>query len=548
MNRSHETGMRIARALEMQQLDRLAMEEYGIPGIVLMENAGSGTVAILGDFLGSVNNSTIIIFIGPGNNGGDGLVIARHVLAAGAYPLVIFTISPEQLHGDAAVNAAIVAKLPIPTLVLDDSFSRDTLLQIIAKHHVKNPVSCIVDALFGTGLTRDVTGYMARVVDCINELRTTCHWPVLAVDLPSGLDADNGQSLGASIVADLTVTYGLAKPAHYLHGGKIVGRLYKVDITIPHEAWQQLGLQGMAITGAIGSSLPERPGDSHKGTHGHLLVLAGSEGKTGAAMLCCRAALTSGCGLVTSVVPSELNPIFENGLIEAMTLPLPASTTTLSIEDVDYILAAAIGKKAVVLGPGIGTDDETEQLVVFLYQELSLPMVVDADALNILADHRDILNHPGGPRILTPHPGEMARLSGQGTKEVQVDRVKTALRLCRKSDKDMVTVLKGAGTIVTDNQGNWGINTSGNPGMATGGMGDVLAGLIGSLLAQGMPVWDAACVGVYLHGLAADIIAKNKEYGYTASEVAHMLPAAIKTCRQTNMAEPEKQYAAKTSA
>ena len=532
--------MKIAKASEMQQLDRLAIEQYGIAGIVLMENAGRGTVTCMEETFGPLTGSTVVIFVGPGNNGGDGLVIARHALTAGAHPLVVFAIPPEKLRGDAAVNAAIVKKLHIPSLVLSDPFDPADIHQALISAHARNPVSCIVDALFGTGLAREVTGHMGRVVETINDLRTSYHLPVVAVDLPSGLDTDSGQPLGRNVIADLTVTYGLAKPAHYLHGGRGIGRLHIVDITIPPQAYPEIPLRGQAITRQAANSLPARATDSHKGTHGHLLVLAGSEGKTGAAILCCRAALTSGCGLVTSVVPQNLNPVMETSLIEAMTLVLPdAASTSLSIDDVDYILAAAIGKKAVVLGPGIGTDEQTEELVLLLYRELSLPMVVDADALTILGLHRDVLVQPGGPRILTPHPGEMARLTGLATDEIQADRLQAALSLCpggkgeQEQKQKIVTVLKGAGTVVADNRGNWAINTSGNQGMATGGMGDVLAGLLGSLLAQGMDAWDAACAGVYLHGLAADLAAEEKKYGYTASEVAAGLPAAIQNCRSS---------------
>ncbi|HHD57280.1 MAG TPA: NAD(P)H-hydrate epimerase, partial [Desulfobulbaceae bacterium] len=213
-------NMKIAKASEMQQLDRIAIDQYGIPGIVLMENAGRGTVSAMVETFGPLIDSTVVIFVGPGNNGGDGLVIARHALAAGAHPLVIFTIAPEKLKGDAAVNASVVRKLQIPFLSLSDTFEPADIHQAITGAHARNPVSCIVDALFGTGLTREITGHMGRVVEMINELCSTYHLPVVAVDLPSGVNTDTGRPPGRSIVADLTVTYGLPKPAHYLHGGK----------------------------------------------------------------------------------------------------------------------------------------------------------------------------------------------------------------------------------------------------------------------------------------------------------------------------------------
>jgi len=524
--------MKIAMAAKMQQLDRLTIEEYGIPGIVLMENAGHGTVSFMKEALGPLKGTTVLIFAGPGNNGGDGLVIARRVLQLGGHPFVLFSLPPERLKGDAAINALIVDRLELPSIVLPDSFDKKSITKTILDQHGNHPVSCLVDALFGTGLTREISGHMAEIINLINELRNEHGWPVVAVDLPSGRDADTGQVLGCGVDADLTATYGLAKPAHFQHGGAGIGRLRIVDIGIPAAAIEQVALKSTAITGTVGKNLHDRSIDSHKGSHGHLLVLAGSEGKTGAALLCCRAALTSGCGLVTSAVPRNLNAIFEQNLIEAMTLPLPGSTTILSVNDFDVIIAAAIGKTAIVIGPGIGTDDETAQLVLRMYQEISLPMVVDADALNILAFHQDALACPGGARILTPHPGEMSRLTGLSIGEIQQDRITVATGLCKGNSQEIIAILKGAGTIVADNNENVAINTSGNQGMATGGMGDVLSGLIGSLLAQKISPWKAACTGVYLHGLAADILAREKQYGYLASEVVAMLPAAIRECKQ----------------
>jgi NAD(P)H-hydrate epimerase len=524
--------MKIAMAAEMQQLDRIAIDRYGIPGIVLMENAGHGTISFMEDLLGSLQGTTVVIFIGPGNNGGDGLVIARRIHQRGGHPFIIFSLPPERLKGDAATNAVIVDNLKLPSIVLPDPFAAKNIVDAIIDRHCKYPVSCLVDALFGTGLVRDITGHMAEIIHLINSLGREYEWPVLAVDLPSGRDADTGRILGAAIDADLTATYGLAKPAHFLHGGAGLGRLHIVDIGIPGAALQQVQLRSRALTAAVADNLPDRSIDSHKGNYGHLLVVAGSEGKTGAALLCCRAALTSGCGLVTSAVPHALNPIFENNLLEAMTLTLPASATVFSINDYDRILAATTKKSAIIVGPGIGTANETKELILRMYREITLPMVIDADALNILAQDHEALAHPGGPRILTPHPGEMSRLTGLSTEKIQHDRTAAAVGLCRESGQETIIVLKGAGTIIADNHGNLAVNTSGNPGMATGGMGDVLSGLLGSLLAQKVSPWSAACTGVYLHGLAADILAREKTYGYQASEVAATLPAAIRECQQ----------------
>jgi len=528
-----DNTMYIAKAAEMQAVDRTAIEEYAIPGIVLMENAGRGTVDFMVRELGSMAGRTVPILVGPGNNGGDGLVIARHLHQLGAHPFILFGLAPERLKHDAAINRDIVQRMGLDALVLDDQFSLSAAEEEIVRRHGRYPVACLVDALFGTGLAREIQGHFARIIELINHLRGNRGWPVVSVDIPSGINSDTGMVLGTSVHADLTATYGLAKPAHYLHGGRGVGRLEIIDIAIPSRVPGQLGLKGRAMNRVSVPRPPARQADAHKGTNGHLLVLAGSEGKTGAAILCCRAALRSGCGLVSAAVPNDLNVIFETSLIETMTMPLPESTGALSVNDVDFILAAAIGKQALVIGPGIGTDEATQELFLFLYREVDLPMVVDADGLNILALHPDVIRKPGGPRLLTPHPGEMARLLRTKNRVVQEDRIGAALRLVEGLDAEVVVALKGAGTVVADSRGNWAVNTSGNAGMAAAGMGDVLAGLCGSLLAQGMPLWQSACLGVYAHGVAADMLAADRKLGFSALEVADMLANALTAINNT---------------
>jgi len=355
---------------------------------------------------------------------------------------------------------------------------------------------------------------------------------VTAVDIPSGLDADNGRILGGCAPADLTATYGLVKPGHVMHGGAdLIGKLHCVDIGIPPEAVSRAGLHGETLGRRTMHLLKKRKTAAHKGNFGHLLVLAGSEGKTGAAILSGLAALRAGTGLVTLAVPHELNPIFEAGLVEAMTIPLPNSATCLSIDDYDLIRDRLQGKDALVIGPGLGTAAETRELVLRLYRELDLPMVVDADGLNILAMDPDRIARPPGPRILTPHPGEMARLTGLTSGEVQADRLRAARRFTADTgtdvDNGVTLILKGAGTIICDPDGSWAVNTTGNPGMAAGGMGDVLSGLVGGLLAQGYAPAAAARLGVYLHGLAADRLAPERRQGYLASEVAAVIPDII---------------------
>jgi NAD(P)H-hydrate epimerase len=522
--------MKLATSSQMKALDATAIHDYGIPGIVLMENAGKGTVDYMEHHFGSFEHRSVPVFIGPGNNGGDGLVIARHVLQRGGVPLLIYLVAPDTLKGDAGINQSICRQLRIPHILVTDD--RDVIelekeIQIIRFTH---PVHSFVDALFGTGLSRNIEGRFAAIIHLMNTLSQTHSWPIVSVDIPSGLCADTGEPLGCCVQAELSVTYGLAKPGHFLHGGSSVGKLEIVDIGLPGQMIDKVTLPGQLLNKSVACRLRQRDTKSHKGSFGHLLILAGSEGKTGAAILSGKAALHSGCGLVTLAVPRKLNAIFETALPEAMTVPLPGSAIFLSSDDYPLIQELLQGKSGLVIGPGLGTHPETAELVSRIYLETEIPVVVDADALNLLAEHPQTMLNPGGSRILTPHPGEMARLAQTSTASIQQDRIKAAGWLNDKNittSHEIITVLKGAGTVVFSSQGNWAINSSGNNGMATGGMGDVLAGLVGGLLVQGYNLQDAANLGVYLHGLAADILAEQTPHGYLASEVAATIPRAI---------------------
>jgi len=521
--------MKLATSSQMQALDRTTINEIGIPGIVLMENAGQGTVQQMVSDFGQVRDKTVCIFIGPGNNGGDGLVIGRHVLQRSGFPFFIFLVPQEKLRGDAGINAAICNKIHLPGMLIQQEEDIDQLEKTLIQLHFAHPVHSLVDALFGTGLSRDLKGRFAAIIQFINRISRSRQWPVVAVDIPSGLSADTGEMLGCNVKADLTVTFGLAKPGHYLHGGPDIGRLEVVDIAIPGQVVEKADLQGQVIDQTIGSMLLPRPRTTHKGTLGHLLILAGSTGKTGAAILSGRAALHSGCGLVTLAVPAELNSIFETSLPEAMSVPLPLSADAFSIDDYDRIMELLAGKGGLVMGPGLGTAPETAELVRQLYRDVSLPMVVDADALNLLALEPESFIETGGGRILTPHPGEMSRMTGLPVADIQNNRIQTAHWLSDMSirdDHEIITVLKGAGTVICSSSGRWTVNSSGNPGMATGGMGDVLSGLIGGLLVQGYSLMKSSEIGVYMHGLAADLLAEHSSRGFTAGEVAKTLPLA----------------------
>ncbi len=534
--------MKLPKAQEMQALDRCAIEEFGIPGVVLMENAGLGTVLCMEEELGSPRDHFAAIFIGPGNNGGDGLVIGRHLHQRGCEPIFFFLIEPDSLKGDAAINLKIVQKLRLPYHIIDNS-SRAQTLKVLYKQIEARGKHCyaIVDALFGTGLARDLVDHFADVINLVNSSDFAVGVPVIAVDIPSGMHADSGRIMGASISADFTVTYGCAKPGQIMHGSsELTGKLHIVDIGIPPQAIEKTGIPTELLTEDIASkwlSCLRRDPSSHKGTHGHLLIIAGSTGKTGAAILAARGALRSGCGLVSLCAPHDLNQIFESQLIEAMTIPLLSSDSIITEYDLEVILESIQDKQAIVIGPGLGTNESTARLVLHLYHNVKQPMIFDADALNILATYIERLEKPKGVRILTPHPGELARLTTTSTNEIQDNRLQAARNTCSlfQHDEKIIIVLKGGGTVIAHGDGKAMINTTGNPGMATGGMGDVLSGVIGSLVCQGMSHLEAAATGVFLHGKAGDQINSIKGFGFTASELADSIPIILKKYTQEEL-------------
>jgi NAD(P)H-hydrate epimerase len=485
-----------------------------------MENAGRTTYQILRrEFPGP--RGEVAVVAGRGNNGGDGFVVARYLANAGI-PVAVFLLGPRgRVSGDARVNLEILAHLGVAVAEVLTEADLNPCIHRLAK------AGLIVDALLGTGLNSPVTGLMAALIERLNHLRA----PVLAVDIPTGLSADTGEVLGVALKAQVTVTYGWPKIGQVLPPGRdYVGRLWQVDIGIPPNFAQEATVS-LAEAREMRALLPPRPFGSHKGAFGHLLVLAGSIGKTGAAALAAEAALRAGAGLVTLGVPASLNDILEAKLTEAMTLPLPeaAAARALGVAALKPIVEFVNEKNekfTVALGPGIGTHPETRELVGRLVHDLACPMVIDADGINNLAGFTAGLKDAAGPRILTPHPGEMARLVGASTPAVQARRLdlarETAARL------GVTLVLKGAQTVVAAPDGRASLNSTGNPALASGGTGDVLTGLIGGFLAQGLAPWDAARLGVYLHGLAADFfVSHHGPRGMIAGDLLAVWPQML---------------------
>ena len=483
-----------------------------------MERAGAGAARVLRERLRAPRGPAVVL-CGRGNNGGDGFVVARHLRRGRMAVEVWLAGRPEDVRGDAARMLAAWrrARGTVRTLA--------TAADVAAFRRRLAEAAVVVDALFGTGLDAPVAGLAADAIGAVN----ACGAPVLAVDIASGLSADTGRPLGTAVRATVTATFGLPKVGQVVYPGvDYTGLLAVVDIGIPPAALEAVGPRTSLLeTREVGALLPPRARDAHKGTFGHVLVVAGSAGKSGAALLCAEGAARAGAGLVTLAVPADLQPVCEGHVREAMTAAWPA--------DDDAFDALVGGRTAVVCGPGLGQTDTSRALVARVVRRTRVPLVLDADGLNCVAGTHLLRARPA-PTIVTPHPGEMARLTGGTTAAVQADRLGTARRVA--AAENVVVVLKGAHTVVAAPDGGAAISPTGNPGMASGGTGDVLAGVVGALLAQGLAPFDAAAFAAFAHGAAGDAVAaRHGEVGLLAHDVADELPPTI--ARLQAAARPE---------
>ncbi len=511
--------MTIVTAAQMQALDRRTITEAKVPSLTLMEKAGKGVVSAIARSCGSLKGKSFVIVCGKGNNGGDGFVVGRHLKQRGARVRVVLMSKPAELSPDArtmhgrfikAAGASAAHTCP----------SGEQLRALVASSDV------VVDALLGTGLSAPVREPYLTAIRAINESGR----PVTAVDLPSGIHADSGEVLGDAVTATLTVTFGLPKLGLYVGDGiDHAGRIEVVDIGIPDVFVQSLESPiSLLTTRDVRLARPPRRPASHKGTYGHVAVIAGSVGKTGAAALTARAALRTGAGLVTVATPESANPALEAKLLEVMTAPMPETAArTLALAGLESLAAFANTRSAVAIGPGLTTQPETIELVHALIPRLQKPCVLDADALNALSGNVGRLAEAKVPLVLTPHPGEMARLvHGATSRSVNADRVGCAGRFAK--DHQVIVVLKGARSVIAHPDGRIAICASGNPGMATAGVGDALTGMIASFLAQGRSAWEAACLGTFYHGLAGDLAAASVgPTGMLAGDLIDRIPAAL---------------------
>lgn len=509
--------MRVLTADEMRRVDLRAIDEIGIPSMVLMENAAIGIADALAEVFPKAESAAI--FCGPGNNGGDGLALARLLDARGYRVRTFLVLRSSEPKGDAAAQLRILenAAFDVERLLPDSDLLEAELACAQA--------DLVVDALFGTGLTRPLQEHFADLVAIFNRSPTPC----LAVDLPSGLDGSRGETTGPYAPADLTVTFAAPKVAHILApAAEAMGTLVVTDLGIPPFLVDEAPGELHVLTEEeMAASLLPRATAGHKGTFGHTLLVGGSVGKAGAMVLAATAAVRSGSGLVTVAVPDPLANVVDGGSLESMTLPMPGEV--LDQDNVGHVLENAADKDAVGLGPGLGLDPSTVGAVRRLVLEIPVPLVLDADGLNAFAGDLAALAQRQGPTILTPHPGEMARLLGITSAEVQSDRLGVARRAAAESGA--IVILKGQGTVIAGPTGELWINPTGNDGMATGGSGDVLTGLVAGLLAQGYDMMIAAQLGAYLHGLAGDLVVGDAPEALRAGDLVEALPAAFAQVR-----------------
>jgi len=508
----------LVSAETMRGLDRHTIERLGVPGEVLMESAGRAAAECVLTWL--PRGGEVLVVCGAGNNGGDGLVVARHLHQLGVPVRAALLGEPRALRGDAAANHRRARAVGVP---------------LEGPRWRAPQTGMIVDAIFGTGLSRAVEKAPAASIRRINAARAELGpgLRVLALDLPSGLDADTGQVLGVAVEADATVTFGLPKLGLVLEPGRSrAGRILVARIGIADAAPDAPTSAELWTRAGAGGRLPARPPNGHKGSFGHALLVAGSEGKTGAAALAAEGAARVGAGLVTIACPAGLNDILEVKCTEAMTVPVAdTSGRALAAGAEEQLAALAAERSAVGLGPGIGRDAETAKLVRALAARVERPLALDADGLHAFAGDPELLRARPGATVLTPHPGEAAALLGGSARALNRDRVGAARRLAECTG--CVVLLKGAASVTSAPDGHVVVNPTGGPALGSGGTGDVLLGLVVGLLAQGCEAAEAAALAAFLHGFAADrIAARSGPAGLLAGDLARSIPEAAQLLRE----------------
>lgn len=516
--------LRVLSRAQMQEFDRRATSQCGVAGIVLMENAGRSAAEIVARELVRVcsrRRPRVLVVAGPGNNGGDGYVVARRLLLFGI-PVEVLPIDPEQrLSGDALANQR--AFLGVGGSVQAGEDASEELARALGS------ADLVVDALFGTGLDRPLEGIFADAIRQIN----SCSLPKIALDIPSGVDADTGSALGVGLRADCTISFGTHKLGMLTPAGRaLAGRIELVDIGVPPGVLSEVGESALLLEDSdVARLLAPRPLDAHKASAGRVLILAGSPGKFGAALLAAEGALRAGAGLVTLAGASAVVEALDRRVLEAMTAPIDSSALEQSLEPL------LMRTDAVVIGPGIGLDDRARELVEFVIDRHTGPTVVDADAISHFRERPEALARAAGQLILTPHSAELGRLIGDSASGVESDRFAALTRAVRATEATVL--LKGPHTLVAAPGVVPVVGREGTPALSTGGTGDVLSGAIGALACK-LDATSAAFVAAYLHALAGELWARRagSDRGLLAHELADLLPAARAELSQGNAVLP----------
>jgi NAD(P)H-hydrate epimerase len=507
--------MRLVTNDEMKKIDTWSIKTLGIPGTVLMENAGIGCVNILEDYF-DLENLKVLIICGKGNNGGDGFVIGRHLQNRGSLVKIILVGKKTELKGDARINYMLARKAKID---ITETATINTAKNIYATFHP----DVIVDALFGTGFQGAPTGIYYKLIELINNTDAF----VFSVDIPSGINGNSGQFEDTCVIADATATMCLPKRGNYLYPGReFCGDLFVVDIGVPYNLIYE-GYPRLTEFDDINRLLPFRPPDGHKGTFGNVLIIAGARGFSGAAAMAAIATLKVGAGLVRLAAPRSIMNSLEAKLLEVVKVALPETNDeTISPTALDIVLPYVTKSDVVIIGPGITTHPETARFLFSFLPRVKVPLIVDADAINIIAQDVSYLKKIRAPFILTPHPGELSRLIKTTPAAINAERIDLASQLAR--DFGGVLVLKGAPTVIASPHGETFVNPTGNSGLASAGSGDVLVGMIGGFLAQKVSPLNAAVLGVFLHALCADCaMDENNEYSLTAGDLIDYIPQAM---------------------
>ena len=519
--------MILVTSKEMQNIDSETIYDFGLPGFTLMENAGKKAYEILIKSFKNINKKKIGVVVGKGNNGGDGLVVGRYLINNGFDVEIFLTAKKQDFKKDAKKNLLLLTKL-IQETQKPPSLN-PKIFEIYDEKKFKKyqnrlrEKDVIVDAIFGTGLKSDVKGIFKTIIDFINSIQNE----VFSIDIPSGINSDTGKICLSAIKSNVTVTFALPKIGHFIYDGyRDSGKLYVVDIGIPEYIIKKNNLKNFVLdSDYFKDKIIKRDEDSHKGKNGHILTFAGNRGTTGALIMLAMSALRVGAGLVSMVVSESINDIVEAKVIEGMTIPF-------SDNPLKTLLANLENKNVVAMGSGLGKNEKTKKTLLNFLQKIEVPVVLDADALNFIAEEKEfLLKDLKAEKVLTPHPKEMARLVNLNTQEVQKDRIDIAKNFAVKTNSHVI--LKGNKTVIVHPDGEVYININGNSGMATGGMGDVLCGMVAGFVAQGYSLKISCHLAVFLHGLTGDTLFNKKgSVGFLPTDLIKILPQTIKEWKE----------------